>query len=277
MKLPENNSVSLEMVKRDSSTYDELPYDIVKLPSKGKLYSIDHPLHGKEVVEFKAMMAPEEDILATPALLKQGTVLNVLMKSCLLDKQIDPLSLLIGDKSAILLAIRISGFGPEYKIETRCPSCKKSFPHEFNLSKIELKNLGVKPVEEGKNLFEFTLPHKKNKVLFSLATDGDDLEVLRIQEARKEKLKIPLPHDTTITDRLKLSIKSIDGKTDGEFISAFVDTKMIAKDSRALRKYMQKIEPDMIMKQVVKCLHCGQTKDHQIYMATEFFWPENGD
>lgn len=268
--------VSLEMVQRDSSTYDELPFDVVKLPSKGKLYPIDHPLHGKEVVEFKSMTATEENILATPALLKQGTILNVLMKSCLLDKHIDPLSLLIGDKSAILLALRISGFGPDYKILTKCPACAKDFMHNFDLSKVEIKFLEVEPVELGKNLFKYVLPKTKSTVLFSLLTDGDDLEILKMQEARKSKLKVPLPYDTTVTDRLKLSIKEIDGNSDGEFISNFVD-RMPSLDSKPLQSYIRKIEPDMIMKQDVSCVHCGSTRSHKVYMSTEFFWPQIED
>lgn len=268
----------LEMVQKDSSSYDDgLPFDVVKLPSKGLLYPVEHPLHKKEVVEFKSMGAMQENILATPALLKQGTVLNVLIKESLIDRQIDPLSLLVGDKSAILLGIRVSGFGPEYTCDTKCPACAKPFKHEFNLKNATIKYLEASPCEEGRNLFEYILPIKKKKIKFSLATDGDDLEVLKIQDARKTKLKVPLPYDQSITDRLKLQIKEIDGKTDPEYIARFIDNSFPAKDSRALRAYINKIEPDMIMTETVRCPHCGDETSHPIPISTEFFWPQIED
>lgn len=257
------------------SHYDELPLDICKLPSKGVVYDEDHPLYMKEGVEFKAMTAQEENILATPALLKNGKVLSVLIKSCLINKSIDPENLLIGDKSALLLAIRISGFGPEYKAQTICPSCKQSSVYEFNLSNGKIKPLGAEPVQKGKNLFEFTLPLSKKKVLFSLPIDKDDLEIAQTQERRKKNYKSALI-DTTVTDRLITAIKEVDGKTDKDFIVKFVYNLRV-KDSRALRRYMHKIEPDIVIKEEVNCRHCGEFSERFVPIGYEFFWPSEPD
>lgn len=265
----------IEMVEEDVSSYDELPYDIAPLPSKGRLYPEGHPLHMKESVEFKAMTAHEENILATPALLKQGTVLDVLMKSCLVNKGINPLSLLVGDKSVLLLKIRISGFGSEYIARTICPACGKDFKHTFSLNKVELRGLGADPIEEGQNLFEYMLPKTKKKIKFSLTTDGDDLDVAKTQEARKKAIQSAII-DTTITDRLKIAIKEVDGKKDKEFISKFVE-RMPAFDSRKLRQYMSKIEPAAIMKEDVVCKHCGEVQAHRIPMGYDFFWPTESE
>ena len=142
---------------------------------------------------------------------------------------------MIGDKSAITLMVRISGFGPEYKIKTKCPSCGFDFHHEFDLSKCQYKFLEVEPVEKGKNLFAFELPKSKKRVLFSLLTDETDAEVMKLQTTRK-KLVHGNEIDTIITDRLKMQIKSIDG-VDARNVPDYIE-KMSVLDSRALRKYI---------------------------------------
>lgn len=255
----------------DSYEYDDgLPFDTVKLPSKGLVYPEEHPLHRKEEVEFKPMTAHEENILSSPALMKQGTVLSVLVKSCLIDKSVDPDSLLLGDKAAILLAIRISGFSEEYVTKTICPSCGKDNRYRFDLSKAEIKRLGAEPIIEGRNLFEFTLPKSKKKVKFSLLTDGDDLDIIRTQERRKKVSSSAI--DTTITDRLKVQIKEVEGIKERDQIARFID-RMPVLDSRSLRKYMSEIEPDVVMKEEVTCVHCAAVTERHAPMGYDFFWP----
>lgn len=268
-------SLSPDMSNGGGEYGDKLPVDVCKLPSKGALYPKEHPLHMKEVVEFKSMTAHEENILATPALLKQGTVLNVLIQSCLINKSIDPLDLLIGDKAALLLAIRISGFDEEYHVKTSCGACHKTSPHTFYLNKARIKPLGAEPIRPGENLFEFKLPKSKKKVHFSLPIDRDDLEIMQIQDNRKRAFK-NASIDTTITDRLNLSIKSIEGNKDPEYIAKFIN-RMPVKDSRSLRQYINKIEPDIQMKEEVNCRHCGERTSRNIPVGYEFFWPSNFD
>ena len=63
------------------------------------------------------MTAKEEEILASQNLIKKGVVLDMLFESIIADKSINADDILIGDKNAIVLATRILGYGPEYKIE----------------------------------------------------------------------------------------------------------------------------------------------------------------
>ena len=249
----------------------DIPYDLVKLPSRGLVYDEDHPLFGEEDVQFRAMSAQEENILASVALLKKGTVINALLKSCLINKSIDPSDLLIGDKSALTLMIRISGFGAEYKVKTRCPSCNQDFPHEFNLAKCQYKFLEVEPVEKGKNLFSFVLPKSKKKVLFSILTDKEDSDIMKMQTNRKKSTG-GSDVDTIITDRLITQIKEIEGVKKEE-IAKFV-YRMPMPDSRALRNYINKISPDILMEEKVTCNFCGAEEVHTIPLGMEFFWPK---
>lgn len=262
-------------------TDDEVFFDSVPLPSNGLLYSEEHPLHSCSTVDVKHMTASEENILGSPALLKNGTVLDVLIKSCLLNKLIDPGSLLIGDKTAILLAIRMSGFGPEYKVKTFCPECNFEFDHTFSLQ-LRIKRLGEDLPEGssmdkiGPNLFTFTLPKSKKVIHFSLLTDAESTEIAKIQEQRSKALLkqgIKSEVSTAVTDNLVQCIKKFGEHTDKNKIADCV-RKMPAMDSRALRDYINAIEPGCIMAEDVQCPKCDTVEEHPIPMGFEFFWPK---
>ena len=109
------------------------PTEFVELPSRGKFYSTDHPLHGKEVIEMRYMTAKDEDILTSPALLKNGVAIDRLIENLIVDKSISANSLLIGDKNAVTLAARISGYGEQYEVNVTCPACGSNTDHTFHL------------------------------------------------------------------------------------------------------------------------------------------------
>ncbi len=101
------------------------PTEFVELPSRGKFYSTDHPLHNKEVIEMRYMTAKDEDILTSPALLKNGVAIDRLIENLIVDKNVTANSLLLGDKNAVILAARISGYGEQYEVNVTCPACSR--------------------------------------------------------------------------------------------------------------------------------------------------------
>ena len=80
----------------------EVPIESVPLPSKGLIYTPDSVLYNTETLQIKAMTAREEDILTSQAFVKEGTVVENLIKSCLTDKSIDVNSLISGDRNALM-------------------------------------------------------------------------------------------------------------------------------------------------------------------------------
>ena len=91
----------------------KFPTEMVELPSKGYFYFEGHPLSSGKV-EIKYMTAKEEDILTSQNLIQQGTVIDKLLESLVVDKSIKLDDMLIGDKNAIMVAARILGYGKEY-------------------------------------------------------------------------------------------------------------------------------------------------------------------
>lgn len=250
----------------------EIPQEIVPLPSSGKVYSQDSSLYGMETVEIRAMTARDEDILTSRALLKKGTVITELIKSCLVDKTVNVLDLLSGDRNALMVAVRITGYGPEYAVEMECPECNVKSQHEFNLGELPIKRLEIDPVIPGMNLFDFNLPVSKKNVKFKFMTGRDEEEMMVLAEKQK---KLGLPSDNNVTTSLLYSIQSIDGIEDRAKIASFVKV-MPARDSLALRNYMRDNEPGIIMKQETTCSSCGHSEEVSMPLGVTFLWPSSG-
>jgi len=250
----------------------EIPHEIVPLPSNGKVYPQTSTLYGAEVVEIRSMTAKEEDILTSRALLKKGTVITELIRSCLVDRSINPLDLLSGDRNALMVAIRVTGYGPEYSAELECSECSSKSPHEFNLAALPVKRLDIEPVVPGANLFEFKLPRTDMVVRFKFMTGRDEEEIMLLGEKQK---KLGLPTDNSVTTNLLYSIVSVNGVEDRSKIAAFVKA-IPAADSLALRNYMRDNEPGIVMKQDTVCNVCGHTEEVSMPLGVNFLWPSSG-
>jgi hypothetical protein len=248
-----------------------IPVENVPLPSLGKIYSTNTPLSGRETVQIKAMTAQEEDILLSRALLKDGTVLTHLINSCLIDKSINARDLVAGDRNALLISIRITGYGTEYKAEVGCPSCNTKQSASFDLADLEIKRLQADPITPGSNQFEFVLPITKKRVVFKLLTGKDEEELSIIQERRKRSMP-DVVVESVVTSRLENSILSIDGITDRNKLNSFIRS-MPAYDSRSLRSYMNDIEPGIDMNGRLTCVKCGVESSVPLPLGASFFWP----
>lgn len=247
----------------------DIPTELVPLPSNGKVYPPSSSLHGKDMVEIRPMTAREEDILTSRALLKKGTVVTELIKSCLVDKSINTLDLVAGDRNALMVAVRITGYGAEYTAEVSCPECEAKSQQTFNLAELPIKRLEIDPVTEGQNLFEFVLPHTKKKVLFKFTTGKDEEELTIIQEKQK---KLGLKTDSTVTTALQQAIVSVDGIEDRAKINNFIKA-MPARDSLALRNHIRQNEPGLTMKQDMTCPECGHSEEVNMPLGVSFLWP----
>lgn len=250
----------------------DIPVETVPLPSSGRVYNSNSSLHNAETVDIKAMTAREEDILTSRALLKKGTVITELIKSCLIDRSVNPNELLSGDRNALMVAIRITGYGAEYKAEIECGECGVKSPHDFNLGELPVKRLAIEPVAPGSNLFEFALPKSKKVVKFRFLTGRDEEEITALAEKQK---KLGLSTESNVTTNLMHSIVSIDGVEDRSKIANFIKY-MPARDSLSLRNYIKDNEPGVIMKQETSCPSCGHTEEVTMPLGVNFLWPAAG-
>jgi hypothetical protein len=237
----------------------KLPTEIVELPSKGLLYPKDNPLSSGQI-EMKYMTAKEEDILTNQSYIQNGTVIDKLLQS-LIVSEINYNDLLIGDKNAVLIASRILGYGKDY-----------TFNYNGNEETVDLTTLEDKELDEslytkGVNEFSFTLPHTEHIITFKLLTHGDEM---KIQKEIKGLQKINKNDSSEATTRLKYLILSIDGSEDKKDIREFVDKYLLARDARALREHIAKIQPDVDL----TFFPDGGGDSINVPIGLNFFWPD---
>lgn len=245
----------------------QVPGASVPLPSQGLVYPVGNPLANRESLEIKMMTAKEEDILTSRVLIKNGRVLDALLRSCVLDRSVDVDKMLTGDRNALLVSIRITGYGEKYNVEFTCPACNKQSPFEFDLSRLPIKRLGAAPIAPNVNEFEFILPVSGVPVHFKLLTGEEE----RSLAADLDKSR-SIGGESLVTTRLLSQIVSIGGEKDPSKVSQLV-RNMPARDSRALRTWMDKVSPGVDMKQTFVCSSCDHTSEEDVPMGTEFFWP----
>ena len=212
----------------------KFPTEEVELPSKGLLYPEGHPLKSGKI-EMKYMTAKEEDILTNQNYIAKGIVLDKLLQALIIT-DVKLKDILIGDKNAILIASRILGYGKDYKIRY------EGQEHIVDLSLMKNKELDKNLFKSGENKFDWELPSSGTKLTFRLLTDGLDKE---IDAEIKGIQKINKSSSPEISTRMKYLITSVEGDTSGKTIRDFVDNYLLARDAKALRDHIVKIQPDI--------------------------------
>ena len=248
-----------------------VPRDYVILPSKGRVYPVESPLHNMEEIEVRHLTAADEDILTSRALLRSGKAIDTLLDNVIINKSIKSEDLVSGDKNAIMTFLRITGYGPEYNIEITCPGCGEDSKAEFDLTQLNMNMLDVNPVGDGLNRFEFKMPSGPI-VHFKFLTSKEEKIISDEQDRIKKMTNSPLDHNITL--RLQHQLISIDGNEDPTYIQNYINV-MNVRDSRAFRKYFEGVEPDVIMKQKFTCALCGHSEEVDIPVTVDFFWPDD--
>ena len=240
----------------------KFPTEKVDLPSKGLLYPKDHLLSSGKI-EMKYMTAREEDILTNQNYIAKGIVLDKLLQSLIIT-DVKLKDLFIGDKNAILIASRILGYGKDYQIRYNGQA------HTVDLSLLENKKIDEKLFIGGKNEFDWTLPHSGTKLTFRLLTDGLDKE---IEAEIKGIQKINKGASPEISTRMKYLITSVEGDSSGKTVRDFVDTYLLARDAKALRDHIIKIQPDIELKTQITNEY-DELEEIDVPISLNFFFPD---
>ena len=238
----------------------KFPTEEVELPSKGLVYPKDNPLSSGKI-EMKYMTAKEEDILTNQNYIKQGVVIDKLLKSLIISK-VNYDDLIVGDKNAVLIAARILGYGKDYDFQY------KGEEVTIDLTELETQYLDESTMIDGKNEFAYTLPHTNTAITYKLLTNRDEK---KIEAEIKGLKKINKQASPELSTRLKYMITSVNGESESKTIRDFVDNYLLAMDSRSLRKYIRETQPDLNLTTI---LDSGE--EVRVPLGLDFFWPEYG-
>ena len=249
-----------------------VPTDFVDLPSQGKFYPEGHPLHGQESIEIRQMTAKEEDMLTSRTLLKKGVALDRVIASIIVNKRINPDSLYVGDRNAIIIAARVAGYGNLYETKTTCPNCSTVQNYSFDLNKAniydgsEAHDFGV--MTNGDGTFNVTLPRTGVDTKFRLLDGRDEKNMLSgMQTERKAK------EEHNVTRQLAAIVVSLNGDSSMQARQYFVEN-VPSIDSRHLRLAYRLAAPNIDLTQHFQCSECSHEQDMEVPLNADFFWSE---
>ena len=185
--------------------------------------------------------------------------------------------MVLGDRNALMVSLRITGYGADYKIEVGCPSCGEKSKQQFNLAALPITRLTCEPVAQGTNLFETVMPKTREtdpdlKIRYRHMTGHDETNISQMAERKKKQ---GFKNDNMITTRYQHQIVAVNDITDKSKIQMFIQ-KMPTRYSLALRQAMDANEPGIKMKQEIQCPHCGTESEVSMPLGANFFWPDAG-
>ena len=184
-----NNAISATatQIERDyipskGSYNPEAAFDVIPLPSKGEGYK---DKIAKMSVAY--LTAYDENMIVSPNLYRDNLILDYILQEKLLSKEIEPMDLLEGDRDAIILFLRASGYGNEYPITATDNISGKEFDAIVDLSKLKYKEFNLKGDSNG--WFPFTLPQSGAEIKFRFPTHRDVVNLEKMQEAEENRTK----------------------------------------------------------------------------------------
>jgi hypothetical protein len=250
----------------------------VPLPSKGLVYSQNHPLHNREIATLVEMTPTEEHILYDKKRIREGTVIDDIVQACMRDRSVMIDKLLSGDRDALFFVLRAESFDPNYKFDVECPKCSTKQTVDFViLDELKLKALDLKDVEQSEpfvNRFKFTLPKTGFLVEYKYATVGDNKQITK---EKKDRHKAGIDSKFDLIYELSNIIVSVNGVTNRNDILQVL-TKLPSRDSMALRKHITKTEPGVDTTFDFKCKErdCGHEEKSTLPLDASFFFPHLG-
>ena len=241
----------------------KVPYDVIELPSQGLLYP-----NKKSSVKIEYLTAMDENVLSSPNILGTGKVLDVLIERKVKDLGFPVDELLEGDRLAIIVFLRTTAFGVEYK-QAVLNSKNEVVEGTIDLSKLEQKKLIIKPDE--KNEFDFVLPQSKKNIKFRFLNSKDEKDILEKDEFTKKKFNTEVSFYSTL--KLGKMIMEIDGNRDKMAITNFIEKKMTIMDSRKLNKFISDNEPGLKFETIART-EGEEAVNCFLRLGKSFFWPE---
>lgn len=243
-----------------------VPTEEVILPSRGVFYQ-----NQKSTVKIKYLTAEEDNILFSTDLIRSGKVLDVLLEQAVLDKDLRPDDMVSGDRNYLLIEIRKTGFGSEYKPgDQMCGSCGQDYSPVVDLDKLTPKMLEAMPDSDG--LYSLEMPVTKIPIRFRLLRGSDEKRLSKMIESGQKKGGMKV--SKLITERYLLQIMEVNGNKDKLYISKFISA-MPTKDSLFFREYNKQVEPGINLEYEFECTHCSATETKTVPINSRLFYPES--
>ena len=233
-----------------------LPHDVVKLPSEGKFYKSK-----KKSVKVGYLTAADENIIMGS---NTDDMIMTLVRTKLYEPDLKPDEMLNGDIEAILIFLRNTSFGPEYKISINDPETGKRFSADILLDELDFRKPSTEPNEDG--TFDVVLPKSQATVKLKPLLYKELQEISKVADSYPAGRVAP-----RVTMKLQKQIVSVNGDTTPSTIIKFVEGLPIM-DSKFIRNTMKDCEPKLDLNRTTTA-PSGEKVMVNIAFGVEFFRP----
>lgn len=234
-----------------------IAYDVVELPSRGIYYE-----NKKKSVRVSYLTAVDENILSSPNLIASNTVIEELLRKKILDKDIEINDMVEEDRQAVLIFLRNTSFGSDYKVTATDPKTNKEFTFDVDLSILKTKDFNL--IEDANGEYTYTMEKSKCNITFKFLNKKQENE-LDLMVKSWNGIGVP----PIVTKRLEMMIKSVEGNRDLMNIRNFIE-KLPIKDSQDFKVFVNKNRPGLDLNQTVTT-PSGDVIQVQIGLGVEFF------
>ena len=231
-----------------------LPHDVVKLPSEGKFYK-----NKQKSVKVGYLTAADENIIMAA---KPDEMIMTLLRSKVYEPDLRPDDMLNGDIEAILIFLRNTSFGSEYKIQVTDPATGKKFASEIHLDELDIQKSEVEPEEDG--CFSVRLPKSGVQVKIRPLTYKEVVDINKQVESYPTGRVAP-----KVTWKLQKQIVSVEGDGSLQTISKFIEGLPIM-DSKFIKNFLDRNEPRLDLRRSV-IAPSGEKVTVDVTFGAEFF------
>jgi len=254
-----------------------------ELPSRGFFYkdgSGTPLLDAKGTIQIRKLSFDEQALLQSQGVDVIQRISSIVRKGSQLPKSLSPEKLLITDRMAVLLYIRVLTFGPSYTFTWRCNACRATVKSTINIVKdlpevnpeeIAEKLQAKDPPEELVEPFTVYLPGEKKHVTLRLLRGDDESEIFK--QAKRARLQSMDSTDPSHAIRMALSIVGVEGENfDQRKKERFVH-KLDGDDALRIEYAIDDREPSIDSRVYLTCSACGAEDERQMPFDAEFFRP----
>lgn len=239
-----------------------IAYDVVELPSRGIHYT-----NNKKSLRIAYLTAADENILASPNLIQTNAIITELLKRKVLDKDIAIDDIVEEDRQAILIFLRNTAFGSDYRVTLVDPKTNEEFEAEIDMSSLSFKPFDLEADVNGE--YSYFMEKSKVHITFKFLTQKQELDIREMNKSWNGIGFAPI-----ITKQLEGMIKSVEGVKDPMNTRNFIENLPI-KDSQDFRKYVSDVKPgiDLTQKTIAPS---GEEVQFTIGFGVDFFRPFYG-
>lgn len=230
-----------------------LPHDVIALPTGGRFYKSK-----KKSVKVGYLTAADENLLMS----NSADIVTQLIRSKLYEPDLKSDELMQGDIEAILIFLRNTAFGPEYRVNLTDPDTGDKFETVILLDELNIKKPEVEPDDNG--YYSTVLPKSEVPVKLKPLSTKELNEINDLAKSYPNGRIAP-----RITWLLQKQIVEVNGIKDQSEINKFI-TSMPISDSKFVREFLDRNEPRL---DLVKSVFTpsGKKIDVAINFGVEFF------